>query len=143
MKPISYTTPKPTTTKPSTTQPSTTASGSVKPKEELGERQFMELGGTGTSGDPKIIWVRQSQVFNDKFIAELLGSAKELYTILEVRRSDKAARNRPQPHGCVLPGNRGDNFRAGSFHSLPAGGRELWRPPAYGRDGGSFSRSVQ
>lgn len=91
MKPISYTTPKPTTTKPSTTQPSTTASGSVKPKEELGERQFMELGGTGTSGDPKIIWVRQSQVFNDKFIAELLGSAKELYTILEVRRSDKAA----------------------------------------------------
>lgn len=92
MKPISYSnpsTPKPTT-KP-TTKPSTTASGSVKPKEELGSKSFLELGGAGTSGDPKIIWVRQSQVFNDKFIAELLGGAKELYTILEIRRNDKAA----------------------------------------------------
>ena len=90
MKPISYNDNTKPTTKP-TTKPSTTSSGSVKPKEELGNKSFLELGGAGTAGDPKIFWVRQSQVFNDKFIAELLGEAKELYTILEVRRNDKAA----------------------------------------------------
>ena len=52
--------------------------------------------GSGRGEEKKqyvIAWLpwNSGQVFNDKFIAELLGEAKELYTILEVRRNDKAA----------------------------------------------------
>lgn len=90
MKPISYSNNSSTkpTTKPTQT---TTKPGTDKPSEELGEKSFLPLGGTGTSGDPRVLWVRQSQVFDDKFIAEILDGSQSMYTILEVRKGDKAA----------------------------------------------------
>ena len=130
MKPISYNDNTKPTTKP-TTKPSTTSSGSVKPKEELGNKSFLELGGAGTAGDPKIFWVRQSQVFNDKFIAELLGEAKELYTILEVRRNDKAAGAIVSRTGSVCSGpSGGDLVNTGSAVLCPLPRRRAMAPPA-------------
>ncbi len=136
MKPISYNDNTKPTTKP-TTKPSTTSSGSVKPKEELGNKSFLELGGAGRAGDPKIFWVRQSQVFNDKFIAELLGEAKELYTILEVRRNDKAAGVIVSRTGVLFQAVE-ETVNTGSAVfplPLPRRGR-LWRPPAHRCDPG-------
>ena len=89
MKPISYSTTTRPTTKP-TTRPTTKPASQV-PSEELGERRFLDLGGAGTAGDPKVLWVRQSQTFDDALIAEILDGAESLYTILEVRQNDRAA----------------------------------------------------
>ena len=100
MKPISYSTTTRPTTKP-TTRPTTKPASQV-PSEELGERRFLDLGGAGTAGDPQVLWVRQSQTFDDALIAEILDGAESLYTILEVRQNDRAAGTLLSRTGCIF-----------------------------------------
>lgn len=90
MKPISYQpSPPTTTTKPKPTEPET-----LTPTRPLNDNErFMVLGkGSGnTAGDPKVLWIRQSQTFEESLMAEILGSAKKLYVILETREGDRPA----------------------------------------------------
>lgn len=90
MKPISYKPAPPTTT----TKPKPTEPVSLTPTRPLNDNErFMVLGkGSGnTAGDPKVLWIRQSQTFDESLMAEILGGAKKLYVILETREGDRPA----------------------------------------------------